>query len=492
MQMLILLLALCLFIHDQFPEVLNPVGSWWVLAMLVALPKLAVFCLYWIVCARTRRKLGDPGGAKALRRLDRASAVARVLTMLLYLSDLHLGLLIYLRLGLSLATGLQWVALVDELLVMLPTLALFGALWWAHYPIERRLREAKLIRDLDMGLGAYPIPTRWQYVLGQYRHQVALILVPLWCVLAWSEVVEHAGPGGMDWFSEAALPWAMIGGCGVIFVFAPLIIRLIWDTAPLPDGPLRERLLEMCKTHRVPVNELLLWRTHGGMINAAVMGLIGPLRFILITDALLQQMPQRHVEAVMAHELAHVKKKHMVWLLVSAVAIIGVVEVLAVVALAGRGIGIELVDTAALPAVADVTMDAAVPWYDSDTVFVLGVIACGATLWALCFGWVSRRMERQADSFAVAHMTKERGGETVEPGDAQAMIDALQHVADLNHIRVNRHSWRHGSIAWRQGYLRELVGRPVKQIPVDRQMRWVNLACVLALVTTFALHAWLG
>ncbi len=50
--------------------------------------------------------------------------------------------------------------LVDELIAMLPPLAGVMGLWWLNYPMERRIREALLIRRVDMGKSAHHIPTR--------------------------------------------------------------------------------------------------------------------------------------------------------------------------------------------------------------------------------------------------------------------------------------------------------------------------------------------
>ena len=54
------------------------------------------------------------------------------------------------------------------------------------------------------------------------------------------------------------------------------------------------------------------------MINGAVMGAITPVRYILLTDALLETLPRERVEAVMAHELAHVRRHHIFWLVMAA------------------------------------------------------------------------------------------------------------------------------------------------------------------------------
>ena len=45
------------------------------------------------------------------------------------------------------------------------------------------------------------------------------------------------------------------------------------------------------------------------MITAAVMGLIKKFRYILVTQGLLQMLEPEEIDAVIAHEIGHVKKK---------------------------------------------------------------------------------------------------------------------------------------------------------------------------------------
>jgi len=287
---------------------------------------------------------------------------------------------------------------------------------------------------------------------------------------------------------------------------SPLVIRWVWDTRPLPEGELRQRLTAMCQQYGVGVRELLLWRTFGGMVNGAVMGFLGPVRYILLTDALLDALPTPQVEAVMAHELAHIRRHHMFWMMAAAATAMIVLttafRLMLEVAIPliepiatgqgsiGRQIDAVLSNPMALEAIA-----------------YLPAVGC----WFLVFGWVSRRFERQADTFAVQHMARLReevtpspesptatevdpqtkavsaGQIVVDPASAHTMIAALQQVADLNHIATARRSWRHGSIAWRQGYLRSLVGRQIDDLSIDRQVRWIKGVTTIVAVGVVAL-----
>ena len=491
MQLFVLALVLGMVGHDLAAV---PAGTRWsgpvAETAWMIVPKLVLAAAYGLCCALTRRQLGRPRCLAYLRLTDRATGLYRLAIIGIYGFDLARGALSNLRWSLAAVTGGQGAAAtyadrvvagnliaIDEMLFLLPPLLLVVYGWWAYYPIDRRFREATLIRRLDTGDPIGPIWTRRQYLLSQLRHQIALMLVPLLILIAWSELVNKLFPQHHN--TLALVPVVVqMAGAACIFLFAPMIIRHLWDTVPLPDGDLRRRLTEMCRLHRVGVRELLLWRTFGGMVNAAVMGLIRPLRFILLTDALLEQVDVRQVEAVMAHELAHVRRHHMFWLLMAALVLLLLVP-------AGWHEVLHRADPILVTA----------GLLDSGTLAAMSAwIVMGLTCvcWIPAFGWVSRRLERQADAFAVEHMARQQAATPgpplrVDDSAAGLMTGALQRIADLNHMSARRPSWRHGSIAWRQSYLRTLVGQRVGQLAIDRQVLWIKVLtlCGAALVLMF-------
>jgi Zn-dependent protease with chaperone function len=331
------------------------------------------------------------------------------------------------------------------------------------YPIERRLREAVIVRDLDEGRPFRPVPARAAHVLMAFRHQAALVLVPIVCVLAWYEAVEMYGPrlNLPRW-----LPAAVLELLGMIVVLSvmPVVMRRVWDTVALESGPLREALQAMCRAHRVRIRELLVWRTHGAMINGAVMGFAGPLRYVLLTDALLEHLPAEQVEAVMAHELGHVRRRHMVWL--------GVAGLSAMLLAVGLG-KLAVVNWAPR-------------WGESALADGL-ITAAGLGVALLIFGLVSRRFEWQADAFAVQHLSGHRPGRegadaVVGIGAVAAMSGALEAVARLNHIPRERFTWRHGSIASRQRRLRALIGQRTDRLGADREATIVKALAAAAML----------
>lgn len=456
MQWFVLALAMGLLLHDGFGGADSlPMTAGWIIAAGAFVPMVVVGAAYHVLCIQTLRKLGKVSTSRLLVRLDRVGAVCRLMLITTYVSALLSGALTAWR------RTMGDLILVDELLFMTPPLAALLWMWWAYYPIDRRLRESQLFRLLDEGKPIHPVWIRRQYIVAQLRHNLALMGAPLVLLLGWSELVaEH----GEHWLGFDARHGFMLAGAGCVFLLSPVIIRHLWDTAPLPAGELRDRLVAMCRMHVVGVRELLLWRTFGGIVNAAVMGAVAPLRYILLSDALLDQMEDEQVEAVMAHEIAHVRKHHMFWLIVVAGAGMSLLEYFWRHVLSPLD-GLEIYDGYRL----------------SESYVAGAAVVVAIACWAVMFGWVSRRLERQADTFAVAHLTRGRADPTdaeprIDPISVARMQQALQQVADLNHMSTTRRSWRHGSIAWRQAYLGTLIGEPVCDLRIDRQVWWIKLA----------------
>jgi Zn-dependent protease with chaperone function len=485
MQLLVLAIVVGLFLHDSQPELLGVAGPMHGSAVGVSLgAKLVMALFYWWMCVRARRLMSAPGGGLALRRVEWAGMVYRQMVLVLYAQDLWYGMLLLIR------KTIGDLILVDEMLVMLPSFGMVVWSWWAYYPIERRVREASLLRQLDSGQPVHAIWTRGQYVVFQARHQMTLVLVPLLALVGWMEAVNLYGPEYWELLHGDPRPLLSFAGSVGVFLLTPWLIRHVWDTVSLPEGALRRRLIDMCRQYRVGVRDLLLWRTHGGVINGAVMGLIAPLRYILLTDALLERMPGGFVEAVMAHELAHIRRHHMFWLATSAITSLVLMSVL------WDGVGHALAP-ALSPAAVYAAAETAGSVGGDSRVIEWGVTVASVLSWVGLFGWISRRFERQADVFAVQHMSREiavTGGElpgqppVVKDLAVDVMSGALQLVADLNHISATRRSWRHGSIAWRQGYLNQMRGRRLDDLPIDRLILLIKATTAVLIGVWIALY----
>src|SRR5205085_472468 len=128
-------------------------------------------------------------------------------------------------------------------------------------------------------------------------------------------ILWKSGVIPMDRDSRAE-PLILLSASAIVFVTAPALLAIILRTQPLRDSPLRQRLEEICRRTRLRYRDILLWQTDNNMGNAAVMGLIPQVRYILLSDLLLESMTDEQVEAVFAHEVGHIVHRHMAWYVV--------------------------------------------------------------------------------------------------------------------------------------------------------------------------------
>ena len=431
------------------------------------------------------RRVGRRGGLRAGRFL-RAVGTARVAL----LAAFGVGLF-YLGWGdvvtAALHRWLPWPTTITEapglILGTLPVLLAWAGLWAAQYPVERAGRERSILARLDQGLPVYHAPGLGRYLAAQVRLGLGFTLAPILLVLLLRDGVRV----GLWATNASPPPWldgvATFGSVAAVFVLAPELLRRVLATRPLPAGRLRDRLQEVCKRTRLRHRNILLWDTGHAMGNAAVMGVVPQVRYILLSDLLVETMTDRQIEAVFAHEAGHVRHRHMAWYVVF---IVGLTLLLA-------GPGDRLGRAAA-------DVSPAGEWVVS-----LGALGLGL----LGFGLLSRRFERQADVFAARTMQAE-----AEPGASPTYVgedgaglfgSALARVAQVNGIPlVPRRTWAdgsglrfgywldlladttgnylHGSLLSRIHWLRGMADDPASTRRFDRKMRRINWALVCLLV----------
>ncbi len=373
--------------------------------------------------------------------------------------------------------------------------------WIVGYRVEAELRGFVSPKSDDdsgsraLGARAASLESGSVWPLRSYldfhvRHQFLVVAAPMFLILVASHVIRFLEPDIIARLGTAWAPDVLLGTVAtVVFVIAPAMLRRIWRTHPLEAGPVRDRLEALCKRIGLRCRDILVWNSGGMMINAAVMGVVGPLRYVLLSDALLAQMTPRQVEAVFGHEAGHVRHRHMEHFLVFAfvgwLVVAGGMELL--VRLVGDG-----------PS-------------DGRT-FALTVQGAGAAatllFWGVGFGWVSRRFERQADLHGARCVTPEAAecrtscavhldAETVrdEPGRvcstaAAIFASALDRVAMLNGIPTEEKSWRHSSIGSRIRFLSSLAGDPSLTLRFERTLRRIQGAIWIVAVLGAVFGTW--
>lgn len=109
-------------------------------------------------------------------------------------------------------------------------------------------------------------------------------------------------------------------------LLAPLWLVAL-RTRPLP--PEAQHLSALPERMGVRLREIRLFRgSQQKVANAVQVGILPNLRYVLISDYLVSSMPPDEVEAVLAHELAHIRGHHILIRLGSVVGLIALLEAL--------------------------------------------------------------------------------------------------------------------------------------------------------------------
>ena len=345
--------------------------------------------------------------------------------------------------------------LVAKLLALAPFVVALIVHWWAIYPLEQAVRNH--VRR-ELALAGEPVAAGWsrrQFLSFNVRHHLLFVAVPVAIIVFVVDVLILMEAA--KWLRPAVATAVGLTVSGGVFLAAPAMIVRIWRTRPLPEGPLRARLEGLCRRMGLGYRQILVWDTGGVIVNAGVMGLLGRLRYVLLSDALLAHLDQDAVEAVFAHEAGHAVHRHIPYMVLFTCGLLLTCAALAGAAAAALGAG---------------EVPAAVQ---------LSTLLLAGLLWGVPFGILSRRFERQADVFAASAVgaddpdgRQDRGALTVR--GVSVFGNALLAVARLNGISPSRRNYRHGSILARVNYLGWLLAGGLGPAAVDRGVRRIKLA----------------
>lgn len=288
--------------------------------------------------------------------------------------------------------------MATALLTLAPLLAFYGVLAWIYARVEPHSGGLRFAFRGFLGLSLCPI--------------VLMLLV--------DETFQRVEAlRRLQFVYPAASVLAALVGIAILMVFLPPLLRLILGARPMPPGPLRQRLEQMCARTGFRATELLVVPTGTSrMANAFVVGLGARWRYVFFTEAILEGMSPDDLDCVLVHEITHSQKRHILFYLVSALSF-SMVSVLAQDALDLLGLP--------MPAIAGL------------------MLTWSLLYWGVAFGFVSRRFETEADLVAARRVPGVEGG-LAPYAAARRMASALESVARLNHVPVWAPTWRHFTI----------------------------------------------
>jgi Zn-dependent protease with chaperone function len=351
--------------------------------------------------------------------------------------------------------GLDHAVLIKDLLVLAPIWVTLLLSWAAFYEVEKAVyRSASRHVPTGVQASSFGLASRSQFVWMHARHYLGLCILPVLVLLAFQDMASLVAP-----------QWEQSGGAWLVYLVPlsaltiafPCILSRIWKTSTLPDSPLRTRLTGLTRRTGVRCRDFKIWQTDRQVLNAAVAGLLPSVRYIFMTDALLLHLRDDEMEAVIAHELGHVSRRHLVLRLLL--------------------LGLPLWIAANFQAFSPQVTELVNAWRSGFTVN-LGIadhlITGGLTfaLAVLALGRYSRLLEHDADLCVF------------DAGQAETFITTIDRLSHLCNDRRQRASWLHPSTAARVHLLQRALDDSLVARAFRRRVRLVNRMLLVAWILT--------
>ena len=275
--------------------------------------------------------------------------------------------------------------------------------WYAQFKLEERF-----------GFNTTTVKT---WVLDRLKGLLLAVLLGFPLLVLVLKLIEWTGPNWWIWAAVLVIAFQLL-----LMLIAPAVIMPLFNKfAPLPDDSLRERLFALARRTNFPTRsiEVMDGSKRSRHSNAFFTG-FGRFRKIVLFDTLVTQLAEPELESVLAHEIGHYKKRHVLKLI--GVSIAGVFIGFAVVAWLARqewfyrAFGFEYY--------AGFAASNFVP-----AMLLFALLAGTISFWfsPLVHMW-SRRFEYEADAFARATM-----------GEAQPLIQALRKLTEKNLSNLTPH-----------------------------------------------------
>ncbi len=264
---------------------------------------------------------------------------------------------------------------------------------------------------------------------------------------------------GVSENETAQIALAALGGlaciCLIIILLPPLIIKL-WSCQPLKDPALVARLESLCQRAHFTHAGFKVWSIMDGVLTAAILGVLGPLRYVIFTSDLLQRLSPEAIEAILAHEIGHSRHKH---LLIYPFILAGVGITWTLFLLLSGEVLIKLPEFA-----------------------ILILFAINAWLYfRFVFGYFSRLFERQADL-----MVFELGL------PSENLIEAFSSLGGSSESSRRAPNWHHFSIQERIDFLQSAQNDPKKILLHQRKVCYsLIFYFVISMVALFVIKGFI-
>jgi len=397
------------------------------------------------------------GNSTSFAQSKVSSAYHSVITKLSILSIVIFALYVYLlnlKYWLLKIPGFTTFSILPSAVAILIFFSFLATIWYYGYPAYCAIFPCSV--------------TRWVYVVSNIKLNFPIIFP--WAILT----VCYDLIGLLAWPSLKKIFENEIGQfifftvfLILLVIFLPPFVKYWWGCSSLPQTEKKESMLNFLHKSGFKYRDILRWPLlEGRMMTAGVMGLVPKFRYILVTDSLLDILSEEELNAVMAHEIGHIKYKHILFY---------IFFLLGYMALSIGLFDIFFYGMATHPWLFDLLRSQKeIQTGIFYSIFSVPVILSVILYFRYIMGFFMRHFERQADLYSAKLM-----------GKPEPTIMSLEKIAQMSGQSRNHPSWHHFSIAERVECLWRSLQDP-------QLIKHHSRRLALFLITFFLLIASLG
>ena len=419
---IIYLIIVVVLFQLNFPVeglITSPLVSFVILVLLWL--NFALFCRYGF-----SRLLGVyASGDAPFSQGHLSTAFQRVVARLSILSIVLFAICLYLlnlKYWLLKIPGFATLSILPGLAAIMVFFGFLSTVWYFGYEVYRSFFTSPL--------------TRWDYIASQVKLNFPILFpwalitlcYDILSLLTWPSLrrVYESETGQFLFFTLFLM---------LLVIFLPLLIKYFWGCSPLPQTEKKERIEGFFQAQGFRYRGILRWPLlEGRMMTAGVMGLVPRFRYILITDSLMQILTVEELKAVMAHEMGHIRYRHLLFYLLFVLGYMAISFGLFDISFSLMALQPWLFGLLSSQKEINVSL-----FY---LVLSVPIILSIILYFRYIMGFFMRNFERQADLFSVKLV-----------GEATPTIMSLEKIATASGMSRHQPSWHHFSIAERVEYL---------------------------------------
>jgi len=264
-----------------------------------------------------------------------------------------------------------------------------------------------------------------------YIRLLFAILLPLLLIYTLEETADYFGLN---------YPLRTVSFILLILVFAPLLMVKILPVYELPSGYLRSLIENFAKALKVNFQNIFILKSVGPRLyTAGVLGFIPPFRYLFFSEHLLRVLDEDDVVAVLAHEVAHLRNHHGLWLFFLLLSFpVYLVNSLFLFFLPFPFIFEDVESFSEF-------FERHKSFFEIFLAFYFIILA--AVFFRYIFAYFLRSLEREADLFACYYL-----------GEATPLIKALHKIGEVTGQLFEK-SWHHYGLYERITFLRNIFGQ---------------------------------